>query len=747
MGWFFSTGRWVLESASGRTALIARTPESIAADVELISTNPAHEVKIVRLSSADGRWCFEVGIESSNYIIRTVVAGVPGSAVTNATGDTPDGAVPCQVAHSLSPGNQIIRMRCRLVEGRISLYINGSDTPVLSHALTDEELADFGRHRHWGFASDVVAAKVTGPSIATLRANVLPRRDALVGACGGGVYVALGDEGPRLVAEGVFPPDAPVSMVAYQQVVYMLGGGIALKMPMSTLELADWGGTTATTALPGALTVEGDPSTYIAGTSRMEVLYNDGDRIGMFGDAQDPQNAFECAIGNAEDWNTAAVDEPGRAFALTNEFAGRVGEPIVGACELDQNTLLYLCRNSIWRKIGDPALGIARLERVESAYGASGKDAAAPVSRGTALVHAPEGMIAVGASGPAMPMSMDDLTEGITIPREDMDEYLVQVHRDPHRQLVDVFLTPAEQPDSFSIWFSMCERSRKKNGGGWFPMTLPASMGPTASCVLNGRTVIGTWDGYLMVKSDAVKSDDGEGIDANLPIAIDHEGGRPNPDMEMILSRLAFEFSVETSTTAASDAVTFEVWAGLTMEMAFAGEQRWALIGPATAPTLSRPVARTVRAPFMVLELSNGADADRAFRVESVWKETSLTQRLHRRVPVAVTRPTPTRPSDDLSYPTDSSPSPPAAGPGAVGDVYLEGLLAGGGNQGGVLIGTELVLAGPPLAGGGDNDGGMGPITTDDAIDAGGSGGPSVPAGDGEWGGGVGGGGIDVSPW
>lgn len=750
MDWTFSAGRWILNAPTGRTALIAPTSESVSADVELYASNPAHEVKVCRLSSGDGRWCLEVGIESSNWVIRPVVAGVPQSSVTNATGDIPDGAVACQVAHGLSAGNQVIRMRVRLVEGRISLYVNGEEDPTLSHALTADELEDFGRNRHWGFASDVSLAKVSGPQISTLRANVLPRRDALVGACGGGVYVSLDENGPRLVADGVFPPDAEVSMVAYQQVVYMLGGGRALKMPMATLVIAPWGEASGAGVLPGALEVEGSsPTTYVPGTSRMTTLYNAGDRIGMFGDQQDPQNAFECAIGNAADWDTGDVDAPGRAFALTNELAGRVGEPIIAAGELDGNTRIFACRNSIWRMLGDPALGVARLERVESAYGASGKDALAPVSSGTVMVHAPEGVFAVGSGGPAVPISLDDLTEGLTIPRSDIDSYYVQMHRDPQRQLVDVYLTPVEEPaEDFSIWFSLCERSRRVRGNGWWAMTLPGSMGPTASCVWNGKTVIGTRDGFLLVKNDASKNDNGEGIDANIPIILTVDGGRPDPDHEVVLSRLGFEFGVETQTAAASDEVSCTVYGGLTVEMAYAGTERWLLIGEFTAPDMTCPVSRRVRAPSIVAELSNGADPDRAIRVESVWAETSLSARLVRRKPVAVTRPTPTRPSDDLSFPGETTPDAPTPGPGSTSGVFLEAAMATGGSDGGLMVGGEFqpIAVLPPPAGGG---GGGGPVSTDDVVDAGGiSGGPSAPgAGDGEWGGGVGGSPGDVAPW
>lgn len=735
----------MLGGSAVRTFLDASSSELGAAEVSVQCSDPTHEVKVVRLASGDGRWCLEAGIEGTKWVIRSVVEGVAGSSLTNGADDTPMSAA-CETNHLLGGSPVAFRFVVRLVNNTISLYVNGATSATLSHALTDDEIEAFGQNRHWGLASDVTGARAINVQQCTLEADITPRLDGLVGVCGGNLYAILDDSGPRLIAAGRFNTTGPVSLAAYQQHVYGVDGTHAVDFNFTTLTVSNWGDASGDGVLPGAVETFPGSGVYVSGTSRMTVLYNVGDRVGTSGDPQDPQNAFESAIGNANDWNASKFAEPGRATALGAELSGRIGEPIVGAVELDRQTVLLLCRGSIWRKVGDFALGNPLLERVESAYGCSGKDAAVAMSQGVAIVHAPEGVVSVTSGGAVRPLSQYELTEGITIPRENIDDYIVQVLRDPARFHVWFILTPRETDDEHVTVFVRCERTADTKGFGWFPVTFPAAMRPTACCLWKGRVVFGCADGYLRTFSDTSKNDDGEAIDVNMPVLAAPDGGRAGPNHEVVLCKFAVEPSVATHSTSASDRITYSVFGGTTVEMAYAGTERWTLLQSSLVPLNTTPVMRIVRAPAVVIEFSNDADPDKSIRLELVWGEITLGPRMSRARVAAPSIPAPTRsPEGDVSHPDAAPPQTPTQGPGA-GD-NPGGPPGGGGGEGEMGFGVgwqspfELAEQNPEVetttgsvqqsGGGGGPGGGGGGGFSPGGIDTGSGQGPPPDSSDG----------------
>lgn len=718
-----------------RTFLDAPTTELGAAEVSVQCSDPTHEIKVVRLSSGDGRWCLEAGIESTKWVIRSVEAGVVGSSLTNGASDEPMSAA-CETNHLLGGSPVAFRFTVRLVNNTISLYVNGSTTATLSHALTDAEIEAFGQNRHWGLASDVTGARAVNVQQCTLEADITPRLDGLVGVCGGNLYAVLDETGPRLIAAGRFNTTGPVSLAAYQQHVYGVDGTHAVDLNFTTLTASDWGDDTGDGVLPGAVETAPSSGVYVPGTTRMTHVMVSGDRVKLEGDPQDPQNRFESAIGNASDWNTATNGFSGRATAFNAELSGRIGEPIVTSIELDRNTDLILCTNSVWRKVGDFALGNPVLERIESADGCSGMNAIVPVSSGVAMYHSPSGVCIAGAGGIARNISKQELTEGITIAAEDIGDYAVQMLRDPVRHLVWIFLTPVSSPDSgFSIHFAYCTRTAEKGGFGWFAQTFPAAIGPTACCIWKGIPVLGTRDGYLITPDDAEKTDLDDAIDCNVPFGGTAGMGccikQNDAALDTMIHALAFEGSVETQNTEATDAVTFNVYGGNTTQMACAGTQRWLLM-TGTAPLYNRPVRRRLRAPAIVVEASNSNDPERSIRLEAVHVEQVPCRRATRSVRAAVDSiGVPTRsPTGDLSFPDAATPQTPSEGPGP-GTNPPSPPPGGGGEIGfGIIFQSPFDLAeqaieleyiagftqpfngGGGPGGGGGGGGGTGPIDT-----------------------------------
>jgi hypothetical protein len=610
-----------------RVVLIADTPAPADYAYRLQLADTAHEVLAVVLSSFDGRSCFEVGIDGSNIVIRRM------TFAEESLSHTPPDEVLVTAAHGVAAAKPFT-LEVRKIKGVITGYINGVLKVTFDN--TDDEI--YSGHKHFGFVSSIVGAKVLKAELFDVVPEVVNAGEILVAVCGGDVWFL---DGANLWQQfnGIFNPTGQVAMVEFeQQAIGMDGAHAAIADPraMNVEKLITTAG-----SLPG----QTDP-----GTTRARVLAAYQGRVMAGGDPQDPQNLFGCAIADILDW-LIGTGLPGAAFGLSASNRPKIGQPLRAAIQAARGSLVLGATGSFWEFVGDPALQGVTIDPLLLGNGVSGLEAMCLAQEGIIVAHSPDGVFVLPNEGEGFNLSEHVLTEGIQIPREDVDLYLVQVRRDTRRHLTHIFITPAVS--GTALHFAYDERIGlwQRGRGGFFPETFPDRIGPTASCVWQGELIMGTRDGYLVKFDDEAKDDDGEAIECRFVCSLMKEQDLTH---DTILRHLVIILS------DGSDPVTWKIYGGATAEQAYAREARWLLASGTVGPG-GKPIRRNVRAPALVLEISNST-AGESFSIEEIQVETEPGRLLTRRQRLAAPPPPPPAVSSTEEDTSESSSF--ASGPG-----------------------------------------------------------------------------------
>lgn len=664
-------------SGAGRSVVIASTALPTASGLRLSCTAPAGNVKAIIFSSYDGRSCYEAGIEGANVLIRRVAFGTAGANVTNGASDTPASAA-CTTAHGLPAGVPFV-LEVRVSGGTVRVYLNG--TLALQHTpdATDYLCVfnPYSNQVYYGFASSTSGAVISKAEIAPLvLSEPTPMTEVLVAVCDGNIVISEDGLNASVVQVGAFRTDGLVSLAEYQRKVYGVDGKFAkvFDPDPAVFTVNDW------TASAGSF-----PGSSGNGLTRMTMVENFLDRLGLAGDATDPQNAFFCAVGDATDWDTSA-DTDGRAFGLGTGLTGRIGQPITCLKQAANGTMVIGCLNQMWRLVGDPALGTPSLTPVSLGSGISGKDAATLATNSVLVAHSPDGAFTIGSAPgePATPLSQATLRTGIEINRADLQDYYVIVVRDTTRRLTYFFLTPKESGTTVHYVYDEVTGQFTPGNGGWFEDQYSDSIGPTAACMFRGQLVIGTRDGRLLIYDEDTKgTDDDLAFTSNVTLSMPTAAGA---NTETILRRCMTVLGNE------SDPVTLRCYRGRNHEEALIGDDRSLAWSRSVSP-FACEVMNTARSPALSLELWN-TTADRAFTLEAVqvWYETG-----RRAVRSGFQSKTPRQP---CPVPTDAGGDSTDSGPGG-GTVYgpppeVEPLFASQTAYEGDSLDPNLVLVSPP---------------------------------------------------
>lgn len=596
-----TTKAWTL-SAGAATAVIASStwPGRRAIVLDCLDYN--HHVKAVIYSSLDGNTCYEAGIQGANAIIRKRVLGtVVGTLTNQGSADVPAAGNPASVAHGLTSAVPFT-MELREYEGLLEVWINGAI--VIRHTVSDTDYSvlsvQMSDHRYYGFMSDVASAIVTAANISTLETGEPSQSvEVLVAVSDGDVYLSEDGQNVALIASGSFNSSGPVSLAEYQGSVYGVDGTSAKVINLQTRSVSNWTATAGT--FPG--------SGGTAGKTTATIVSNYLDRLALSGDSSgvDSQNVYMTAIGTPTDFDTAAPED-GRAFALNAALPGRIGQPVTCLSQASKGVLLIGCVSSMWRFVGDPALGTPDVTPLSLTDGISGLFAATLASDGIMLVHSRSGMLVVNTAGDVVPLSHSSISSGITI--DDPTDRVVVVQRDPGRMFTHAFLTHSAAPDSPESWWSYAEKvgGYQRTGAGFFEQRMASTdLEVTSACLFRGRPVFGTRNGRVCEFSDSATSDVDEAFDSRAQLAL-YKADNTLTDIELQ--------SIEVVLDDASTGAELRVYGGRTAQEAATGTNRTLMVSEDISP-YSQRVIRGVRHRALAVEMWGTSDTGR-WAVEQV---------------------------------------------------------------------------------------------------------------------------------
>lgn len=629
-------GPWELIGGGVRTVRIHAKPFPASAEYRLELTDTTHNVKAVLFSGGSGLNCWEAGVEGINVIIRRADWGVPQVASATATHGVTS-AVP-------------FTLGVRVEGGAIKVYVNGQ-------LKTQHTPTEYTEHTRIGFVSDVEGAEVTRAEFCELVPIIEGAASVLVAVCGGDVFMATSTDSVRKIAARAFKQSGPVSLDAIDQKIIGVDGQKCL--------IIDTAAETVTPFVPVAGELPG-AEVGVPGSTTATIFVNHLGRGVFAGMKADPQNLLMSSNLDYLNLDTADLDNPGRAFQLTGATSGKIGQPIKALCSLNQITLLIGCESSFWRMVGEPALSIPLIDRAYSQSGVSGKDAMIRLGDGRGIAHSPDGLILLPASGEGINISQNYLTTGFNIPQADVDDYLVQVRLSPEMQALHVMRTPLENGPGQDFEYCVRVGGFAPGAPALFPIDFDESIEPTASSSdpWLGAIVWGTRDGRLVWFDRTANYSDVDEFAIPCRFALTPLERNPGAG-DTIINHLYITPALE------SDATNWRIYAGRSTEEALLGADRWVLASGTLTLDTRRPVARKVRAPAIVVELSNDT-LNENINIESVFADWSIGAHHSRRQRVAV-------PAPDqfctaaVSGGEPTIPDPPATGPGAGGGVAPTG--------------------------------------------------------------------------
>lgn len=549
--WTQNGSAFTLTSDGTRTAVVSSGGLGQDHAPKLQLADPENQVGIIIKASQDGRSCLQIDtVAATNKIqVRLLLFGQAGSMIVEET----------YANAGLAAGTPFV-IQVRLIQGQLSVYIDSLHVAALDLDTTNAAYDAIAEYDCWGFeGTSPGGILVLSALVDTLAGVVAERADILVAWANGETWAC---DNPAAAmptisrrATSAASKTALVASCEFEQKALHVDGSIAGVFDVTTMTESKY--TPTAGSLPG--------SGGAAGRTTATVIENHLGRIAFAGMKDDPQNLQFTPPNSYLDLSTGDGFN-GSGYTLTTAKAARIGQPIKSLLSVNNSALAVGTQRGVWKVGGDPSLGSLDVSPLSTDTGVSGKDALAVGPRGELVGHTQSGLVRGSNEGLSY-TSRKVLTELIQLP-DALENYIVQVLRDPQRHGACLFQTIRAGGQSTHLWYDETVGDYRETAGGFFPEQYPPAVGPTASTWWNGRVILGGFQGYLYTFDDEAQDDDGTPITsyAEFGLMVDKD-----IDKDCVLNQLSVQLSDDSAP------VLITVYGGATAEEAYNPDRRWRL--------------------------------------------------------------------------------------------------------------------------------------------------------------------------
>lgn len=428
-------------------------------------------------------------------------------------------------------------LEARVAGNTLNVYLNGVSQGVTATSSIG------ATHTGVGF-SFPPTTKVTNFSVLTADPKAVYRRNNLVAACNGNIYI--GDPTSMLLASnGAGVVDGTVTPgIAYADgFAYFVDGTNIVKLDLPNKSVV------AYTATAGSAPVG----------CTIACVYRD--RLILAAPQATPQNFFCSRVGVATDWDYSQVD-PAAAFAGNASTAGHIGEPITALMPFNDDTLLIGGDHNLWILRGDPMDG-GSIDLVSDAIGMMGPNAWTKSPDGTVYFLGTGGLFKMAPFG-GLPTNISSAKWNEFFRTIDRTKNYCTLTWDRNQHNLYVFITPILSGTATHLLYD-------DNTQGFWPLQFPANHGPLCSLVYDGDVpgdrviLLGGRTGFIQKLDPSATDDDGVAISSFIyvgPFAVSDVTEATMQWMDVILAEPVSPF------VDANFNVTVSVQAGQSVEKA-----------------------------------------------------------------------------------------------------------------------------------------------------------------------------------